>query len=125
MKLSVIILNWNGRNLLEQFLPAASRFTDSPDVRLIVADNGSTDDSVDWIRRNHPEVGIITLDKNYGFAEGYNRAIAAIPSEYTVLLNSDVEVTENWWRPLLDFMEKIPMSEHVSQRSKALETDNF
>ncbi len=108
MKLSVIILNWNGRNLLEQFLPAASRFTDSPDVRLIVADNGSTDDSVDWIRRNHPEVGIITLDKNYGFAEGYNRAIAAIPSEYTVLLNSDVEVTENWWRPLLDFMEKNP-----------------
>lgn len=108
MKLSVIILNWNGRKLLEQFLPTASRFTGSKEVRLIVADNGSTDDSVEWVRRNHPEVAVITLDKNYGFAEGYNRAIAASPSEYTILLNSDVEVTENWWRPLLDFMEKNP-----------------
>lgn len=108
-KLAVIILNWNGRKLLEQFIPAASRYTSGPEVDLIVADNGSTDDSVAWLRDRHPEVRVLELGKNYGFAEGYNRAIRALSDyTFTVLLNSDVEVTEGWWRPLLSFMEANP-----------------
>ena len=106
--LAVIILNWNGYELLKQFIPAASRFTVSDEADLIVADNGSTDDSLTWLRKNHPEVKVIALDRNYGFAEGYNRAIKATGYPFTILLNSDVEVTEGWWQPLLRFMKKNP-----------------
>lgn len=107
-RLGVIILNWNGLRLLREFIPAASRFTVSDEADLIVADNGSTDGSVAWLRENHPEVRTICLDRNYGFAEGYNRAIALAEYEYVTLLNSDVEVTENWWRPILDFFDQNP-----------------
>lgn len=104
-KLGVIILNWNGLALLKEFLPTAARFTISPDADLIVADNGSSDDSVEWIRANHPEVKVIPFKENLGFSGGYNRALAETDYPYTVLLNSDVEVTENWYQPLLSFME--------------------
>ncbi|MCM1369059.1 MAG: glycosyltransferase family 2 protein [Candidatus Amulumruptor caecigallinarius] len=104
-RLGVIILNWNGAKLLEQFLPTASRFTACDDVDLIVADNGSTDDSLEWIAAHCPEVKVIALDRNYGFAEGYNRAIAMTDYPFVTLLNSDVEVAEGWWQPLLRFME--------------------
>lgn len=107
-KLGVIILNWNGLELLKQFVPVASRFTVCATADLIVADNGSTDGSVEWLRQNHPEVKLIVLDKNYGFAEGYNRAVAQSDYPFVVLLNSDVEVTAGWWRPLLEFMESNP-----------------
>ncbi|MBD5341036.1 MAG: glycosyltransferase family 2 protein [Bacteroides sp.] len=106
--LGVIILNWNGVELLKQFLPTAVKYTVSDEADLIVADNGSTDNSVAWIRNNCPEVKIIELDKNYGFAEGYNRAIRHAEYEYVVLLNSDVEVTDGWWQPLLRFMKETP-----------------
>lgn len=108
MSLSVIILNWNGEKLLRQFLPTAMRYTSGKDVELIVADNGSSDSSVEWIRANCPEVKIIELGENLGFAGGYNKAISMVSSEYVLLLNSDVEVTEGWWQPLLSFMEKHP-----------------
>lgn len=104
-RLGVIILNWNGLELLKQFIPAASHYTISDLSDLIVADNGSTDGSVTWLEENHPEVKIIQLDRNYGFAEGYNRAIAMVDYPYVTLLNSDVEVTDGWWVPLLDFLE--------------------
>lgn len=107
-KLGVIILNWNGIRLLKEFLPIASRYTEGDEVDLIVADNGSTDDSVEWISKNHPEVRVIRLDRNYGFAEGYNRAIEMTDYPYITLLNSDVEVTPGWWQPLLLFMESHP-----------------
>lgn len=107
-KLGVIILNWNGLELLRRFLPSASRHTVCDTADLIVADNGSTDGSVAWIRKNHPEVKLIELPENYGFAEGYNRAIAATDYPFITLLNSDVEVTEGWWRPVLSFMESDP-----------------
>jgi len=106
--LAVIILNWNGKKLLQKFLPTASRFTICDEADLIVADNGSSDGSVAWIRENHPEVKVIELDSNYGFADGYNRAIDATGYPYTLLLNSDVMVTDGWWKPLLDFMEANP-----------------
>lgn len=107
-KLGVIILNWNGRRLLERFLPAAIDYTVGPEADLIVADNGSTDGSVEWIRANHPRVKIIELGENYGFAEGYNRAIGMADYPYVTLLNSDVEVTPGWWRPIVGFMEENP-----------------
>lgn len=104
--LAVIILNWNGCKLLEQFLPIASRYSITEDADLIVADNGSTDDSVEWIKTHHPEVKVLSFGENYGFAEGYNRAIEQTQYKYTILLNSDVEVTEGWTLPLLDFMRR-------------------
>ena len=105
-ELAVIILNWNGRRLLEQFLPVASRYSITEDADLIVADNGSTDDSVEWVKAHHPEVKVLSFSENYGFAEGYNKAIMQTQYKYTILLNSDVEVTEDWTRPLLDFMRR-------------------
>lgn len=105
-ELAVIILNWNGRKLLEQFLPIASRYSITEDADLIVADNGSTDDSVEWVKAHHPEVKVLSFSENYGFAEGYNKAIKQTQYKYTILLNSDVEVTEDWTRPLLDFMRR-------------------
>ena len=124
-KLAVIILNWNGVKLMQQFLPTASRFTQGDDVDLIVADNGSTDNSVEWIRNHCPEVKVIQLDKNYGFAEGYNRAIEATNYPYTLLLNSDVEVTEGWWQPLLKFMESNPEVAAVQPKIKSYKDKEY
>ena len=105
-ELAVIILNWNGRKLVEQFLPVASRYSITEDADVIVADNGSTDDSVEWVKAHHPEVKVLSFSENYGFAEGYNKAIKQTQYKYTILLNSDVEVTEGWTCPLLDFMRR-------------------
>ena len=107
-RLAVIILNWNGVGLLKQFIPSAFRYTQGDEVDLIVADNGSTDDSLVWLRENYPEIKTIAFKENYGFAEGYNRAIETSDYPYTLLLNSDVEVTPGWWQPLLKFMEDNP-----------------
>ena len=97
---AVVILNWNGRQHLEQFLPSVVEHT-SKKVRIIVADNGSTDDSIEFLTQNYPSIEIIALDKNYGFAEGYNRALEQVDAEFFVLLNSDVEVTAGWIEPLV------------------------
>lgn len=107
-QLAVIILNWNGLELLKKFLPTAVRYTVSPQADLIVADNGSSDGSVDWIKDNHPEVKVIRFKENHGFALGYNLALEQTRYPFTILLNSDVEVTPGWWQPLLEFMEKNP-----------------
>jgi hypothetical protein len=103
-KLAVVILNWNGIDLLRKFLPTAVRYTISEDTDLIVADNGSTDDSVNWIRANCPEVKVLSFNDNLGFAAGYNKAISELEYEFVLLLNSDVEVTDGWTIPLLSFM---------------------
>ncbi|MDE5923851.1 MAG: glycosyltransferase family 2 protein [Muribaculaceae bacterium] len=107
-KLAVIILNWNGIDLLRKFLPTVAAHSISDEVDLWVADNGSTDGSCEFVEKEFPEVKLLRLDSNYGFAEGYNRAIAATDYPYTVLLNSDVETTEGWWRPLLRLLEENP-----------------
>ena len=103
---SVIILNWNGAEMLRTYLPSVVAHTTGADI--IVADNGSTDTSLRVIKEEFPTVKTIVLDKNYGFAEGYNRAIEQVDSKYVVLLNSDVETPENWLTPLLDYMETHP-----------------
>lgn len=106
MKCSVIILNWNGAEMLRTYLPSVVANTANADV--IVADNGSTDNSLEVLKMEFPTVKTILLDRNYGFAEGYNRAIDQVDSEYVVLLNSDVETLEGWLRPLLDYMDAHP-----------------
>lgn len=96
-------MNWNGSGMLRRFLPSVVKNTIDADV--IVADNGSTDDSIEVLLSEFPDVRIIVLDKNYGFAEGYNRAIAQVDAEYVVLLNSDVETPDGWLQPLVDYMD--------------------
>ncbi len=102
--LSVVILNWNGIAHLRRFLGSVVECT-PPEADIVVADNGSTDDSVEWVERTYPTVRIVRLDRNYGFAEGYDRALRQIGSRYYILLNSDVEVTPGWTEPLLRMLE--------------------
>lgn len=106
-KVAVVILNWNGAKMLRDFLPSVVRYS-QPLAQVVVADNGSTDESAEVVTRQFPEVLWLPLDKNYGFAEGYNRALAQLEAEYFVLLNSDVEVTDGWLSPLVEYMDAHP-----------------
>lgn len=101
---AVVILNWNGRNWLEQFLPSVvqSIYTN---LQIIVGDNSSTDDSVSFLKANYPQVIILENDKNYGFAGGYNRILSKVEADYFILLNSDVEVPKDWIKPVIDLMQ--------------------
>ncbi|MCF8236022.1 MAG: glycosyltransferase family 2 protein [Bacteroidales bacterium] len=103
VKVAVVILNWNGRKFLEQFLPSVLEHS-RDDADVIVADNASEDDSVSFLKKNYPEVGIILNKENGGFSKGYNDALKQVEADYYVLLNSDIEVTENWIRPIVDMM---------------------
>lgn len=104
--LSIVILNWNGANMLRRFLPSVIEH--SPEAEVIVADNGSTDDSMRLLAEEFPHIRTIRLDRNYGFAEGYNRALAQVDSDLYLLLNSDVRVEEGWLSPMLSYMETHP-----------------
>ncbi len=108
IKTTVVILNWNGKALMEQYLPVLIEHTSYPDVSLMVADNASTDASVEWLQTTYPGIRLLCLDRNYGFAEGYNRALAGLESEYLVLLNSDAKVTPNWLPPMIDYLDQHP-----------------
>ena len=126
MKCSIIILNWNGANMLRQFLPSVITHTTLPECEIIVADNGSTDDSLSVLTNEFASVRTIVLDKNYGFAEGYNKAIEQIDSEYVVLLNSDVEVSADWLQPLLDYMDTHPSIASIQPKIRSyLRRDYF
>jgi GT2 family glycosyltransferase len=103
---SVVILNYNGSELLRQFLPSVIRHS-SP-AEIIVADNGSTDHSINVLQSEFPQIRIIRLDKNYGFCGGYNRSLQQVTSSYYVLLNSDVEVTPGWLAPLISLFDQHP-----------------
>jgi len=104
---AVVILSWNGRKFLEQFLPPLLK-TSYPNVTFYVADNASTDDTVHFVSENFPSIKIIRIEKNYGFAEGYNVALRQVEADYYVLLNQDVEVTPGWMEPVIALMEKDP-----------------
>ena len=119
MKCSIIILNWNGAEMLRTYLPSVIAHTALPECEVIVADNGSTDNSLEVMKQEFPSVRTIVLDCNYGFAEGYNRAIAQVSSEYVVLLNSDVEVTEGWLSPLLDYLDTHPENAAVQPKIRS------
>jgi hypothetical protein len=107
-QISVIILNWNGRDLLRRYLPSVVAHTPTALAEVIVADNGSTDDSLQILADEFPGVRTLPFDENLGFAGGYNRAIEQVDTPYVVLLNSDVAVTDGWLQPLLDFAEAHP-----------------
>ncbi len=104
-RVAIIILNWNGAKLLQQFLPSVIAFSLGENIRIIVADNGSTDNSLQLLQNEFPQVEILDLKQNYGFARGYNEALRLIDSDYYVVLNSDVEVTENWLDEPIRLME--------------------
>lgn len=107
MRTAIVILNWNGKKMLWQFLPTVLKYSvDEADV--YVADNASTDGSMEMLAEKFPAVKTLQLDRNYGFAEGYNRALAQIKADYYVLLNSDVEVTHHWLTPLIELMDAYP-----------------
>lgn len=106
MKVAIAILNWNGKNWLEKFLPNV--IENSANAEIFVIDNASTDDSVSFLKERFPRVHLVVNDKNYGFAGGYNEGLKTIDSEIFCLLNSDVEVTENWIDPIISLFEKDP-----------------
>jgi len=118
-KVAVVILNWNGKKLLEQFLPALLTHTPVETAEIIIADNGSTDESKPFLAARYPQVRCINFDKNYGFAEGYNRALSKLDHEYVVLLNSDVEVCSHWLDTALDYLDAHP--EVVALQPKLLD----
>ena len=106
-KTAIVILNWNGVKMLTRFLPNVLDYS-RDEATVYVADNASTDNSIEILKKHFPEVKIIVLEKNWGFAEGYNKALEQINAEYYVLLNSDVEVPHHWLTPLIEFMDNHP-----------------
>ncbi|MBO6188460.1 MAG: glycosyltransferase family 2 protein [Prevotella sp.] len=104
-KVAIVILNWNGQQMLAQYLPTVLEYSQD-EATVYVADNASTDDSLGLLRRDFPQCKVIVLDKNWGFAEGYNKALRQVEAEYYLLLNSDIEVTPHWLTPLIAFMDK-------------------
>ena len=123
MKVAVVILNWNGEQMLRQFLPSVVEHSVLPETLgeavVYVADNGSTDDSLALLAKEFPMVSTIVFDENYGFADGYNKAFEQIDAEYAVLLNSDVEVTAGWLAPLVEFMDANPRVAACQPKLKA------
>ena len=115
MEIAVVILNWNGKKMLERYLPSVistvAAFNSNDEERhasLIVADNASSDGSLEYLAQRWPDLRTIRLDENYGFAEGYNRALEQIEADYFILLNSDIHTPDGWLEPLIDFMESHP-----------------
>lgn len=101
---AIVIIHWNRRQLLEQFLPALVKTTYS-NYTIVIADNKSDDDSVVWVKQHYPQVQIVVNDGNYGYAGGYNKALPHVKADYYVLLNNDIEVTPNWIEPIIEVME--------------------
>ena len=106
-KVAIVILNWNGEKMLKEYLPSVLRYS-RDEATVYVADNASTDDSLSLLRQHFPEVKLIVLDKNWGFAEGYNKALRQIEAEYYLLLNSDIEVTHHWLTPMIEYQDSHP-----------------
>ena len=103
-KVAIVILNWNGSKMLGDYLPSVLRYS-KEEAAVYVADNASTDDSLAMLREHFPEVRLIELEKNWGFAEGYNKALQQIEAEYYLLLNSDIEVTHHWLTPMIELLD--------------------
>lgn len=103
-KLAIVILNWNGEKMLKEYLPTVLRYS-CDEAKVYVADNASTDGSLEMLRKDFPTCSLIELDRNWGFAEGYNKALAQVDAEYFLLLNSDIEVTPHWLTPLIEYMD--------------------
>jgi len=109
MKLSIVILNWNGSHHLRRFLPSLVKYSNYDWAEIVVADNHSDDESFEVVKKDFPGVKFLPLDQNYGFAGGYNQALKSNIAEYILLLNSDVEVTKNWLEPMMKVMDLNPL----------------
>lgn len=105
-KTAIVILNYNGKDYLEKFLSTVIEC--SPEAAIIVADNHSSDDSIPFLRKSFPDIPLIELEKNHGYAGGYNQALKQVEADYYVLLNSDVEPTKNWLAPIVEFLDANP-----------------
>jgi GT2 family glycosyltransferase len=123
MKIAVVILNWNGQKLLEQFLPSVVQFSKNADI--YVADNASTDDSIAFIKINFPTVKIIQNKENYGFAQGYNEALKQVNAAIFALVNSDIEVTENWLQPIIETFTNKPNVAVIQPKILDFKNKNF
>jgi len=124
-EIAVVILNWNTRRQLETFLPNILECSEGKDTEVIVADNGSKDDSVNYMQEHFPHVRLISFDKNYGFTGGYNKALAEIKAKYYVLLNSDVEVTPGWLEPMKQCLEDDSRVAACMPKMKAYHNKHF
>lgn len=122
-KVAIVILNFNGRRHLQQFLPSVLAST-YPNCEIIVADNASTDDSISFLKQHFPDVRLLQFKTNYGFAEGYNQALREVKAEYYVLLNSDVEVSPAWVEPIIDLMERDPAAAACQPKIKSYAEKN-
>jgi len=108
LKLTIVILNWNGKQLLEKFVPSIVKYSNLPNVEIIIADNASTDESVNFIQEKYPNIKIVKNIENGGFAKGYNDALQHITSDIYALVNSDIEVTEGWLNAIISTFESEP-----------------
>ncbi len=124
LEVAVVILNWNGKHLLEEYIPTLLAYTTFKGADIVVADNGSDDASVSFLKIHFPSVKVLELGKNYGFAGGYNRALQRLEARYFVLLNSDVEVTSGWLDPLIRFMDDHPEAGACMPKIKSLHEKN-
>ena len=118
---AIVILNWNGRHYLQQFLPSVLATTYA-NYKIIVADNASTDDSISFLKEHYPQVDVLPLHQNWGFAKGYNVALRQVKADYYMLLNSDVEVTPDWLQPMIALLEQQP--HHAACQPKILAYKN-
>ena len=106
-KVAIVILNWNGQAMLEKYMPSVLHYS-KDEATVYVADNASTDQSMEMLRQHFPGVKLIQLEKNWGFAEGYNKALKQVDAEYYLLLNSDIEVTHHWLTPMTEYLDNYP-----------------
>ncbi len=106
IKVAIVLLNWNGKKYLEKFLPSIVKHSNKEGYKIFLVDNGSDDDSLPWTTEHFSDIELIKFHKNYGFALGYAKALQQIESEYYILLNSDVEVSDNWISPIIEFMDR-------------------
>ena len=106
-KVAIVILNWNGQAMLEKYMSSVLQYS-KDEATVYVADNASTDQSMEMLRQHFPGVKLIQLEKNWGFAEGYNKALKQVDAEYYLLLNSDIEVTHHWLTPMTEYMDNHP-----------------
>ena len=106
MKIGIVVINWNGINLLKKYFRSIYQYSDNSNIYLI--DNFSSDNSVSYIKKNYKKVKIIPLNKNYGFAEGYNKGLKYVKEDYICIINNDIKVSKGWLNPILEKLKKFP-----------------
>lgn len=123
MDVAIVILNWNGKTLLEKYLPSV--VTHSENAKIYVADNASTDDSLVFLAKKYPEIVIIKNETNFGFAGGYNKALSFVEEEIYILLNNDVEVTHGWLTPIVNLFKTNKSVAAIQPKIKSIQNPIF